>query len=371
MKLRRRKLECDYLETRALLSGAPGHLGGHHHAQIAMSGPRHGAAPAAEVETAGSVTGGGLLSVSPAPDSGDVAMMQQAGGDTELVLFLTQFEVLSGSNPATQQTAASLLNDGRNVELALNAFAGSVAVTLPPNVTGNNQVLAQQMVAGYRAGTTDQTYSSLIVQAETSLVAVFQQMATGAQDPAIRTFAAGILPTVQADLAAAQGTGTLAPVSNVASSTTLSSSDLSTLETYYSIDAMEHFLGQLTGMVMTRSGIVQYSTKLIVDHEGANITLGSYAATTATYLPAAISPGDAPMAMTIIAALHSAKPVNSVSYDRVYLNNMVMGHTAALQFTHTVIATTQNPVLRQFAANIALTIYIHRMAANTLLRGLG
>ena len=37
---------------------------------------------------------------------------------------------------------------------------------------------------------------------------------------------------------------------------------------------------------------------------------------------------------------------------------MIMGHTQALQCTANVIATTQNPVLHQFAINVQPTIWI-------------
>ncbi len=378
MKTHRRRLECESLETRALLSGAAGHISAHDHAhaplhahlhaQAMMSGHGHGASVAAEVaatSTSSPVTGGGLVGGSTAPGSGDVGAMQSAASGNELVIFLTQFEDLSGSNPATQQTATSILNDSRNVGLALDGFASGLGVTLPGNITGNAQSIAQQMISGYRGGNTDQTYSSLIIQAESSLVAQFQQMASGAQDPALRSFAASMLPTLQADLAAAQGTGTLAPVSSNPSSTTLDSSDLTTIETYYSIDAMESFLGQLTLLVTTNHAVSQYSAKLIGDHEQGNVTLGMYAASTGTYLPAAISAGNAPMATTVIAALHTVRPRSSSYYDLVYLKQMIMGHTAALKYTQTVVATAQNPVVKQFAINVGPTIYMHLLAART------
>ncbi len=365
MKTRRRRLECDCLEPRTLLSGTHGHMSAHHHAKVAMSGAAHLTAPA-QVDSVSPVTGGGLVNVPAAPPASDVMMMQSAASGDELVLFLTQFEVSSGTNAATQQTANSILNDARNVELALNVFANGLAVTLPPNIEGNDQALAQQMIAGVRAGNVDQTYSSLIIQAETAQVNEFQQMATSAQTASIQSFAAGILPTVQADLAAAQGTGTLPPVSNTPSSTMLSSSDLSTLETYYSIDLMERFLAQMTLFVTNRNGIAQYAAKLIGDHEGANIGLGAYANSTGTYLPAAISASNAGMTDTVIAALGAPGAKGTLKYERVYLNQMIMGHTAALQYTRSAIATTTNPDLKQFEINVYSTIFIHRLAAVTL-----
>jgi predicted outer membrane protein len=306
-----------------------------------------------------------------APVSSDVLAMQSAASGTELVLFLSQFEALSGSNSATQQLATSLLNDARNVELALNGFAGGEGVILPGNIAGSDQILAQQMIAGVRGGSTDQTFSILIVQAEASLVVQFEQMAIGAQDEELRAFAASVLPTLQADLAAVQGTGSLEPMSEMASSQTLNSSDLSTLETFYSINLMERFLGQLTVLVTTRSPIALYSAKLIGDHEQGILGLGAYAANTATYLPASIPAMDASMVTSIIAALGSPRVRNSSRYDRVYLQQMVIGHSDALGYTRSVIATAQNPVLRQFAINVEPTINMHLLTARVLARRFG
>jgi uncharacterized protein (DUF305 family) len=371
MKTRRRRLECETLETRALLSTTHGHFGGHLHTQgEAVSPGKGGVTLKAEVATSTPVTGGGLVNVPTNPVNSDVTAMQSGSAAIETVLFLTQFEALSGSNSSTEQLALSILNDTRNVELSFNNFAGSQAIMVPPNIGGPIQSLATQMISGVTAGTTDQTFSSLIVQAESSLVAQFQAMATGAQDANIRSFAASILPTIQTDLAAAQGKVTLPPVSSTPSSGMLNASDLSNVETYYSINLMERFLGQLTVLVTQKPMISMYSSKLIADHEGGELQLGGYAASTQTYLPAAISSGDAPMALTIINALGSVRPGNSTHYDRVYLNQMIMGHTAALQFTNSVITTTQNPELSQFATNIGSTIWMHLVTAKTLYRRL-
>lgn len=370
MKLRRNRLEWDALETRSLLSVFPGNIHAHLHAQF-KAVPVHIASHArGTVHSQAAltpVTGGGLVNVPPAPSYSDVTSIQNATSDNNLVLFLTQFEALSGSSATTQQTALSILNDANNVDLALNGFAGSIAVTIPPNIAGNSAIVAQQMIAGVRSGSTDQTFSSLIVQAETNEVNQFQQMATGAQDPSIRSFAAGILPTLQADLAAAQGTITLPLASNTASSATLSSTDLNTLATYYSINIMERFLGQLTTFVTTRDSVALYSEKLIDDHEGANVELGAYAASTQTYVPAAMSAGNVPMADMVINAINSVHGQNSHRYNVVYLQQMIMGHTQALKFSAGVIATTTNPTLKQFAQNVFSTVWMHRLAAQTVI----
>lgn len=371
MRKRRRGLECDCLETRALLSGSSGYIGAHLPARLMAARMADVASPTASAMATSPVTGGGLVSIPNAPVAADVTALQGVASGNNLVLFLTQFEALAGSNPATQQTALSILNDARNVDMALNGFAGGLAVTVPGNVVGGDQILAQQMIAAAKAGGVDQAFSSLIVQAEASLVGRLQQVSAGAQDASIRAFAAGILPTVQADLAAAQGTGTLAPVSTTASSATLDSNDLDTLSTYYAINVMERFLGQMTLLVTNRNPIALYSAKLIGDHEGGALALGAYAASTGTYLPASIPSADAPMAQSIVSALRTVRPRNTARYDGVYLRKMIEGHTQALSFTDKVIATAQNPVLKQFAVNVQPTIYMHKLAAQTLLRRFG
>jgi len=308
------------------------------------------------------------VNVPSAPSYGDVQALQSAASATELVLFLSQFEALSGTDAATQQLATSLLNDARNVELALNGFAAGEAVILPGNIVGNDQLLAQQMIAAVRAGDVDQAFSTLIVQAQTSLLGQFQTMAVAAQDQDIREFATSVIPTLQNDLDAVLGTATLAPVSEVASSTTLDANDLNTTATYYAINIMERFLGQLTALVTTRRPIGLYAAKLIGDHQGGLLALGSYAASTSTYLPAMIPSADAPMADAVVAALGRRPTRGSARYDRVYLKEMIMGHFAALKFTDSVVASAQNPTIRQFAANVGPTINMHLVTARTLYR---
>jgi putative membrane protein len=330
----------------------------------------HGAAPREEAQPSRSITGGGLVGVVTPLSSSDVIALQSVASKTNLIVYLTQFGDLSGSNATTQQTGTSILNDTRHVDLALDEFAANEAVTLPSGFANNYVILAQAMIAGVQAGSADQTFTKLIVAAEASEFMQFDHMAHSATDPAVRAFAASVLPTVQSDLAAARGTITLPPVSNVPSSATLNSSNLSTLETYNSVDSMEVFLGELSGLVTKNYGILQYSDKLVIDHGQANVTIGNCAAASGTYLPAAISSGNAPMAQMIIAALPSAKTKSSIPYDRVFLEQMIMGHTQALQFTRQVIMTTQNPAVKQFAIDIAPTIYIHRLVALALLRPL-
>lgn len=330
------------------------------------SGPQGmGSTPAMD---SGSVTGGGIATVPAAPSYSDVAALQGVASGNNLISFLTQFEALSGTDQATQQLSLSILNDARNVDMALNGFAGGIAVTLPGNIAGADQVLARQMIAAARGGNVDAAFSGLIVQATSNLVGRLDQMATTAQDASLRSFASGLLPTVQADLAAAQGTGTLAPVGTVATSSTLNASDLTTLSTYYAINVMERFLGQMTALVTNRNPIALYSAKLIGDHEGGTLALGGYAASTGTYLPASIPSADAPMAADIVAALRTVRPRNTGRYDRIYLREMIKGHSGALELTSQVIETTQNPTLKQFALNVQPTIDMHLVSAKTLFR---
>ena len=368
MKIRRRRLECEAWRTEHAVGRSCRHVMSHAHPHAMMAKHKHAASPTTEQANTSPVTGGGLVNVPPAPGSGDVGMLQNAASGNQLIIFLTQFEALSGSNSTTQQMATSILNDARNVELALDDFAASDGVSLPGNISASgDQNLAQQMIYGIKKGQADQTFSNLIVQAESSLHAV----PAGSQAPRTHPFAPsppGSCRPSRMTSRAPQGTTTLAPVSNVASSATLSTSDLNTLETYYSIDLMEHFLGQLTMLVTTKNQDLAYSAKLIGDHEGANAELGTYAASTQTYLPASISSSDSMMAMSVIAGLKTTGPRNSYDYDQNYLTQMIMGHKAALQLTNSLIPTEQNPVLKQFEVNVKPTVWMHLQTARTLYR---
>lgn len=371
MRTRRVRPECESLEEKVLLSaaGMPSQLKAMLHAPMVRSS-QDPAMHKGQMAKPHALKGVAISGTSSIQANGDVEGLQALASGNNLVLFLAQFAALSGTNPSTRQLATSILNDARNVDQSLDAFAGGLSITLPGGVAGSDQTLAKQMISAGRSRGTDQAFSSLIVLAETNLINRLQGLANGAQDASIRAQASGLLPTVQADLAAAQGAGSLAPVGSTATSTTLSTSDLSTLSTYYSINAMERFLGQLTLLVTRRPDVAQYSAKLIGDHEGAMTTLGAYATSTGTYLPASIPSADAPMARDIVDSLGPLQTRSMGRYDTVYLRQMIKGHTLALAFTKQVIATSQNPVLKQFASDVAPTIYIHRLAASAILKGI-
>ena len=350
-----------------MLSVAQGPMGAHHHIQAMKARHGHGASPAAQVGTSSPVTGGGLVSVPAAPASGDVEMMQSAASGNNLVRFLTQFEALSGSNPATQQTATSILNDAGNVDLAMQSFAGSVGVSIPVVIVGNDQIVAQQMISGVKAGNTDQTFSSAIVQAENALVSRLQQMATGAQDPARSLLRRGPL----ADRRGRPGgrerdgyprAGQQHPEQLHAQlHRPLRPRDVLLDGPDGSLPRPAHHAGHdplsrcaLRGEVDGRPrGWECHAGDLCGHHR--DLSAGG------------LRLDDAPAAMTVVAALGATGGKNSAGYDRVYFKQMIMGHTMALQFCDTLIDTTQNPVLKQFAVNVVPTVFLHRMGAHVLL----
>ncbi len=366
-------MTCEILENRTLLSGAHAAVKEHAHRRELAAAVRREAAAAVHMAvvdaTTSPVTGGGLFSVGPVPATSDVQSLQQAAISNNTVMFLTQLGALSSTNATIQQEAGSILNDARNLDLAMWNLANSLGVNLPADIEGSDTSIAAQAATSVNSSTFDQALLGALNQAGTGLASQLQQMATGAQTASIRSFATTALPIVQADLAAAQasasgtGTSTLAPVSTVPSSTTLGGADLPTLELSYSMNLDERFLAQFTTLVSSNVRVQQYNAKLINDHEMMAVQEGMYAAATGTYLPATITGMNIPMTTMLLNASGSSR------YDRMYLKQMVAMHTTDLDANNQTLANAQNPVLRTFAAVAAATDVVHRQGASLLLRG--
>jgi predicted outer membrane protein len=369
-KRRQRHLAYDILEHRTLLSGAHGAVKEHAHARalLARREAAVAARPASIDPPTSPVTGGGLFTVGPAPSTGDIQSIQQAAITNNTVMFLTQLDVLSGTNPNIQQTSASILNDARNLDLAIWNLANTLGVNLPADIEGNDVSIAKQVALSANGGSFDQTYLSALNQVGTTLSGQLQQMETGAQAAAIRSFAATVLPIVQADIAAAQATATgngsssLTPVGVVPNSPTIAGADLASLETSYSMNLTERFLAQFTTLVTGNYRVQRYDSKLMSDHEMMAVQEGMYAAATGTYLPASITGMDIPMSMMLVNASGTRQ------YNRVYLKQMVTMHTIDLDLNNMTLSTTQNPEIRVFAMMGAATDVMHRQGAALLLK---
>jgi predicted outer membrane protein len=170
----------------------------------------------------------------------------------------------------------------------------------------------------------------------------------------------------QSDLALLRGlstdTGTPPTTPGGPSSATLSSQDLQTVAKAYSTTIMERFLAQLTATVTRNSSVHSYAEKLISDHEQEAVQIGNYAQATGTYLPASIQGQDVQTSQGVLSA------ASRRNYNVVYLRTMVQTHTQDIQENRQTIATTQNPVLKQYAMDDLGTDFLHRLGAATLLR---
>jgi predicted outer membrane protein len=134
----------------------------------------------------------------------------------------------------------------------------------------------------------------------------------------------------------------------------------------YSTNLAERFLGQFTDLITNSNGVRQYADKLINDHAQTAVKQGRYAAATGTYLPASAQGSDVSTALKVVGAVNTRG--RSTKYDRVYLQAMVRSHSADIQTNQNVVATIQNPVLKEFAMEDIPTDYLHRQGAQTLLR---
>lgn len=412
-KTRRRKLECDILEERALLSGvtglvpaqadvAPAHAAvksahaaartarlnaKHMHASIRSARAAIRSADAlmaaqqatplagtAATGTTGSITGGGLVTVGPPPTSQETDLFQQVAIANNAVAFLTQLEILKGTTSNLQQASMSVLNDARNLDLLAYNTANSLGVSLPADLIGNVKTTVMQAVTAVNGGQFEKAYATALSSVGSTMVSQLQMMEGSNINASLRTFATTALPIVQTDIAALQtvangGTSTLPTVSTSPSSSTLSSTDLNTLATSYSTATTERFLGQLTALTSNNLQIRLYGEKLISDHEMQALQISSYAAATGTFLPASItSSADLSAAMKVLNAVPTSSGGGTTSYDQTYLMGAVSGHIADMTANENTVNTTTNAVLKQFAISDLPTDLMHLNAAIYLMQ---
>ena len=182
-----RRLECDFLEPRSLLSGAHASVKVHADLRAVRLGSAQAAQLAiaqAQAGLAGAVTGGGLLPTGTAPLNADTQSFQQVAYSNNAVMFIAQLEVLKGTKPGDQQAAASVLTDARNLDLLAHSVASSLGVSLPSDIEGNIRTSVQQVAILANSGSFDETALGAMNQVGTTLVGQLQQMQSGARTPA-------------------------------------------------------------------------------------------------------------------------------------------------------------------------------------------
>lgn len=372
LKRSRRRLECDFLEERTLLSAVHGHVVAHHaahHGSAADVKAGHAAIPAAQpgsdpVGTAGTVTGGGLVTIGPAPSNNDTNLFQNVAIDNNAVVFLTQLELFKGTNSNLQQAATSVLTDARNLDMLANNVANSLGVTVPADLQGAMQNTVRTAALAANGGKFDQAFLTAMSTVGSTFVGQLQQL-EASSTASLSTFAATALPIVQADIAAMTtvaggGANPLTPASSTPTSTTLSSTDLNTLESSYSTTITERFLGQLASLVSNTLYVQVYGEKLITDHEQGSLQIGNYAAATGTYLPANITGStDISSAMQVIGAGPSSSGGSTSAFDRTYLQAMITTHESDLSSDENTIGNSTNFALQRFAISDAYTDLMH------------
>jgi predicted outer membrane protein len=320
------------------------------------------------------VTGGGLVTYGPAIPNNQFDLFQQVAISNNAVMFLTQLEILKGTNATLQQASASVLTDARNLDLLASNVADPLGVPLPEDLQGSTMTTVRQAALAANAGSFDQAYLTAMNTVGTTLVSQLQMLQGSGINSSLSTFATTALPIVQTDTAALKsiasgGSNTLTPVSSSPSSTTLSSTDLSTLESSYSTTNTERFLGQLTDLVSNTLQVQLYGDKLVNDHEQESDTLGRYAAATGTYLPAAIQGNDVTTATQVLGAIVTSG--STTSYDRSYLQAMVTSHMQDMSSNENTVNTTSNLVLKAFAVGDLPTDLMHLNGALYLLQHTG
>jgi predicted outer membrane protein len=361
----RRDLQWESLEQRALLSGTHAHIHAQAQHQIHMS---QAAAVSGRASAVGATAPTGStvgLKVGPALSDADIQALAGVASANNREMFLTQLALLSTTTANVSQTSQTLLNDSRDIDLLINSFAQSKAAFVPSDIMTSDLTIADQVLA--KVNTTDfvSTYLNALVQGETQQVNQLKQQSSAVQNADLKALFQTILPVAQAHLTAEQallngGSGGTAG-GTTPSSSTLSSSDLQTLEQSYSATLTEHFLAQLTLLQTSNPNVEKYAEKLLADHEHEDLQVGMYAAASGTFLPANLQ------GMDVQTAQHVTSAANRSGYNGVYLRQMVRSHTMDISSNQQTLATTSNETLRQFAMDDIPTDYVHRQGAQLLL----
>ncbi len=257
---------------------------------------------------------------------------------------------------------------------------------LPAGLQGSTLNTVKQAALSLNNGSFETAYLSALNTVGTSLVSELTMLSGSGINSTLSGFAATALPIVQTDLAAIKtvssgGSNTLTPVSTTPSSSTLSSSDLSTMETMYSTNIEQAFLGQLAALVSNNLQVQLYGEKLLSDHMTNQLNMGFFAAATGTYLPASLQGNSVTTANQILAAVPSVATGTGTtgtgttgganSFDTTYLQAMVTAHEQALSTGENTATTSSNLFLKAFAVNSLPTDLMHLNDALFLMRATG
>jgi putative membrane protein len=135
--------------------------------------------------------------------SPDVAFVIKAAQSTTAEIQLGQLAIEKAENPSVREFAQRVVRDRTKAGEQLKQIAKQQHMTLPANMTAGNQAQYDklQLLSGRRF---DQTYMNDMVNDHRADSKSFFKEGKNGKEPAIRNFAAELLPTIEEQLAAAK-----------------------------------------------------------------------------------------------------------------------------------------------------------------------
>jgi putative membrane protein len=130
-------------------------------------------------------------------------------------------------------------------------------------------------------------------------------------------------------------------------------SDQKFLDTAAQTDMIEAHLGKLAQDAGSNQSVKDYGQMLVTDHTGDFGQLQSLAQQAGLTLPTAI---DADHNKAMITPMHALK---GTAFDHKYIQEMVAGHTQALELYKKEAKDAENPAIRSYAEQTIPTLQKH------------
>lgn len=131
------------------------------------------------------------------------------------------------------------------------------------------------------------------------------------------------------------------------------------------VNTAEIAVGKLAESKSTNAGVKQFAAMMIKDHTAAEAKLKAIVdAEKGRIAGPAVSPQDAALKQKLQAA-------SGAAFDKMYVQAMVEGHTAALKAQQAYAKSGDNAALKAFAADMSKAVAMHLQHAEALASKLG
>jgi len=381
----RRTPQFDTLEVKAMLSVAG------IHAAAAM--------PTVVTTIPGGATITTVLNLTPGtalPATLVTGLQEDSSGDNTEE-FVSQTEVLMGSNANVQAFAASVIPDHRDTNFIDQKVGQILNYIAPSQIQPQDVPTALAALAGVNTGNVDTAYLQAMVAINAKKVAAETQQMGQTTSPILMAFLQSELTSDQMHLTQAQtllanpnAALNIMPPAAPTGTSNLLTGDQALLTSAYGMSTTDMYEAQLAALVDGQpqasnpvapyaAQVYQFGQKLTGDHAILNNMLESVAFATNTPLQAGIPTSLAPAVQGILATIKPADPaantiagttltngpVKTSDYETTYLTNSVNMHVMLLTAENAGQSTAVDPNLKAVIAGDIPNTYVHLETAIT------